>query len=145
MSKRLILIEDAALDVKLINDVVAQTCPDCRLEVFRDGANALAFFERYGAEQKAPVNLVLLDLKLPFLSGLQLLREIKSREATRTLPVVVFTGTASPEQIEEVYRLGANSVIEKMHGRQQATDLLRSTLDYWLNNNITSDAKGQGL
>jgi two-component system response regulator len=144
MAKRLVLIEDDAVDVKLISDVVAQTCPDCRLEVFRDGANALSFFARYGMAEKSPLTLVLLDLTLPMLSGIQLLQEIKSRDATRTLPVVVFTGTASPEQINEAYRLGANSVIEKMNSREEGMALLRRTLDYWLNNNLTSEAQRQG-
>jgi CheY-like chemotaxis protein len=141
MRKRIILIEDDPEDVKLISKVVGQTSPDCSLEVFRDGMNALQFFERYGsASNNLPISLVLLDLKLPQLDGIDLLRAIKRSNLTRHLPVVVVTGTASPAQINEVYQLGANSVIEKHSTRAQAEKSLLSTLDFWLNNNLAVKA-----
>jgi len=143
MRKRIILIEDDADDVRLISEVVSQTSPDCSLEVFRDGMNALQFFERYGsAANHLPISLVLLDLKIPQLDGIDLLRAIKRSVVTRHLPVVVVTGTASPDQISEVYEMGANSVIEKYPTRAQAVKSLRSTLDFWLNNNVGVKAKG---
>jgi two-component system response regulator len=141
VAKRLVLIEDSPTDIKLISDVAQQICPDCRLEVFRDGSNALDFFQHYGQSERFTTSLILLDLHLPDVHGLDLLREIKGRESTRTLPVVVVTGTASPKMIDEVYRMGANSVIEKIHGRQESMDALTKTLDYWLNQNMASDAQ----
>lgn len=141
MAKRLVLVEDSPNDVKLISDVAQQICPACRLEVFRDGGNALEFFSRYGESERFTASLILLDLKLPDIHGVDLLREIKGREATRTLPVVVVTGTASPQMIDDVYRMGANSVIEKSHGRQHSIEAVSKALDYWLNQNIASEAQ----
>lgn len=141
MTKRLVLVEDSPSDVKLISDVAQQICPSCRLEVFRNGGNALDFFQHYGESERFTASLILLDLHLPDINGLDLLREIKGRESTRTLPVVVVTGTASPKIIDDVYRMGANSVIEKIHGRQESTEALTKTLDYWLNQNMASDAQ----
>lgn len=139
MAKRLVLIEDSPADVKLISDVAQQICPACRLEVFRDGGNALEFFGRYGESERFTASLILLDLHLPDIHGLDLLREIKSHEPTRTIPVVVVTGTASPKMIDDVYRMGANSVIEKSHGRQNSIEALTKALDYWLNQNIATE------
>lgn len=141
MAKRLVLIEDSSADVKLISDVAQQICPECRLEVFRDGGKALDFFQHYGENDRFTASLVLLDLRLPDIHGLDLLREIKRQESTRALPVVVVTGTASPKMIDDVYRLGANSVIEKIHGRQESVEALTKTLDYWLNQNMSSEAQ----
>jgi CheY-like chemotaxis protein len=141
VAKRLVLIEDTSADVKLISNVAQQICPECRLEVFRNGGNALDFFQHYGENERFTASLVLLDLNLPDIHGLDLLREIKAHDSTRTLPVVVVTGTASPKMIDDVYRMGANSVIEKVHGRQELTDALSKTLDYWLNQNMASDAQ----
>jgi CheY-like chemotaxis protein len=141
VSKRLVLVEDSPNDVKLISDVAQQICPACRLEVFHDGGNALEFFSRYGESERFTASLILLDLRLPDIHGLDLLREIKGHESTRTLPVVVVTGTASPKMIDDVYRMGANSVIEKSHGRQQSIEALTKALDYWLNQNIASEAQ----
>jgi two-component system response regulator len=111
------------------------------LEVFHDGGNALEFFGRYGESERFTASLILLDLHLPDIHGLDLLREIKSKESTRMLPVVVVTGTASPRMIDDVYRMGANSVIEKAHGRRESMEALTKTLDYWLNQNIASEAQ----
>lgn len=141
MPKRLVLVEDSATDVKLISDVTQKICPTCRLEVFHDGGNALEFFGRYGESERFTASLILLDLHLPDIHGLDLLREIKSKESTRMLPVVVVTGTASPRMIDDVYRMGANSVIEKAHGRRESMEALTKTLDYWLNQNIASEAQ----
>lgn len=143
MRHRVILVEDDAEDVKLISRVVGETSPDCSLEIFRDGMNALQFFERYGSgTNNLPISLVLLDLKLPQLDGMDLLRAIKRSTLTRHLPVVVVTGSASPAQINEVYQLGANSVIEKYPTKAQAEKSLRLTLDFWLHNNVAVKALG---
>jgi CheY-like chemotaxis protein len=136
--KRVVLIEDDAIDVKLISDCIARVCPESRLEVFRDGGNALGFFSRFRIEDLPPLALVLLDLKLPGLSGQELLSYIKGRDTTRNLPIVVVTGAASPDQIARLYEMGANSVIEKLRP-DRAIEALERVLNYWVNQNITPE------
>jgi CheY-like chemotaxis protein len=76
------------------------------------------------------------------LDGMDLLRAIKRSTLTRHLPVVVVTGSANPAQINEVYQIGANSVIEKYPTKAQAEKSLRLTLDFWLHNNLAVKAIG---
>lgn len=128
-NKVILLVEDNPRDEALtlralrksniVNDVV----------VARDGVEALEFF---GDTAKDLPQLVLLDLKLPKVDGLEVLRQLRAEERTRRLPVVVFTSSSEEEDILESYSLGANSYVRKPVEFEQFLEATKQLGLYWL-------------
>lgn len=104
--------------------------------VARDGAEALDFLFRRGAhagrDQKSNPRLVLLDLKLPKIGGLEVLRRLRAEPATQALPVVVLTTSNQDEDIINSYRFGANSFIRKPVEFGKFNEAIRELGCYWL-------------
>jgi len=136
MPKRVILIEDDPVTVKVTGDALARVAPDARLEVMRDGLGALERLIRHSDHARDHVVLVILDLHIPRLHGMELLRELKSRAETRFMPVVVISGTATPDQTRELYALGANSYILKLADPAVDRRNIERALEYWLLVNV---------
>ncbi|MEA2554046.1 MAG: hypothetical protein QOJ65_2222 [Fimbriimonadaceae bacterium] len=108
------------------------------IRVARDGAEALD--KLFGPGQDRLPDLVLLDLKLPKVNGLEVLEKIRANERTKTLPVVVLTSSDEERDIVESYELGANSYIRKPVDFDQFIDAVRQLGLYWLSMNRTGDA-----
>lgn len=105
----ILLVEDNPHDVELTLRALKRNNLANRVHVARDGAEALEFLR-----DRVPMpKVVLLDLKLPKVSGLEVLRALKSDERTRTIPVVMLTSSREEPDIQESYRLGVNSYIVK--------------------------------
>jgi CheY-like chemotaxis protein len=134
-NKVILLVEDNPRDEALtlralkksniINDVV----------VAHDGVEALDFFFGAGAHDKGLPNmpqLVLLDLKLPKVDGLEVLRKIRADDRTRRLPVVIFTSSSEEEDMIKSYDLGANSYVRKPVESEQFAEATRQLGLYWL-------------
>ena len=113
----ILLVEDDPLDVQLM---LRELDKDSKggIEVVRDGEEALDFLFCRGAFARRslsdPPKLVLLDLKLPKVDGLQVLREIKARPETQAIPVIALTSSREEADLVECYRLGVNSYIQKI-------------------------------
>lgn len=107
-----------------------------RIEVARDGEEALDFLFCRGQFSSRSIEsqpkLVLLDLKLPKLDGIEVLREIRSAPETRTIPVVVMTSSAEQRDIVETYALGVNSYIQKPVDSEQFRQTVKNAGFYWL-------------
>ncbi|MCE5329509.1 response regulator [bacterium] len=82
-------------------------------------------------------DLIILDLKLPFLGGLEILKKIRERKYTRNIPVVVFTSSDDPEDLKNSYLLGANSFVKKPEDYEEYIETLKKVVDYWLEINMT--------
>lgn len=136
MPNRVILIEDDPVTIKLTGDALARVAPDARLEVMRDGLGAVERLLRHSDNARDRIALVILDLHIPRLHGIELLRELKSRVETRFLPVVVISGTATPDQTRELYALGANSYVLKVADPAVDRRNIERTLEYWLLLNV---------
>ena len=135
-NKVILLVEDNPRDEALtlralkksniVNDVV----------VVRDGVEALdhLFGAETHAQREMPVmpQLVLLDLKLPKVDGLEVLRRIRADERTKRLPVVVFTSSSEEEDMIKSYDLGANSYVRKPIEFEQFLESTRQLGLYWL-------------
>jgi two-component system response regulator len=102
----------------------------------RDGAEALEFLfgtDRYADRAQADrPRVVLLDLKLPLIDGIEVLRRLRAHPRTRTLPVVILTSSREERDIVESYHLGVNSDIVKPVDFDQFTDAVRQLGYYWL-------------
>jgi two-component system response regulator len=113
----ILLVEDNPRDVELTVRALKKRNLANRLFVVEDGVEALDFiFGRGQYEQHGPINspkVVLLDLKLPKLNGLEVLKAIRADERTRAIPVVVVTSSAEDPDIKAAYELGANSYVVK--------------------------------
>ena len=112
----ILLVEDSDTDLELALRALTQAKVANRIEVARDGAEALDFLFSQGAFAGRGADnprLVLLDLKLPMVDGLEVLRAIKENPATRSIPVVVLTSSHEQRDIVESYNLGVNSYIVK--------------------------------
>jgi len=106
------------------------------IEVARDGAEALDFLFCRGAYSNRsftnPPRVVLLDLKLPKISGHEVLRAMKEDERTRAIPVVVLTSSNQERDLVECYQLGVNSYIQKPVDLQKFQEVVRHFGMYWL-------------
>lgn len=107
----ILLVEDNDEDAELTLRALRRHNLTNRLTRVSDGAAALEFF--FGKGEKQRPSVVLLDLKLPKVDGMEVLRELKSHEETKTVPVVMLTSSKEERDLEEAYRLGVNSYIVK--------------------------------
>ena len=136
--KTILLVEDNADDEQLTLRAMRQSDIPNIIRVARDGAEALD--KLFGAGQDRLPDLVLLDLKLPKVNGLEVLQKIRSDDRTKTLPVVVLTSSDEERDIVESYELGANSYIRKPVDFDQFIDAVRQLGLYWLSMNRTMGA-----
>jgi len=123
-----LLVEDNASDAELTLRALQKRNLANRVVVARDGVEALQLLER--AEQ--PPKVVLLDLKLPKLNGLEVLRRMKSDDRTKRIPVVVLTSSHEEPDVEESYRLGVNSYIVKPVDFESFASAVAEVGLYWL-------------
>jgi len=127
----ILLIEDNPLDVDLTMRAFNKSRLANPIEVARDGAEAIALLDRWDAGEKAPV-VILLDLKLPKIDGLEVLRQYKTREVSKKIPLVVLTTSEEDRDIRSAYDLGANSYIIKPVAFEKFLEVTRQIEIYWL-------------
>src|SRR5450759_3978865 len=135
-SIEILLVEDNPNDVELTLHALKKNNIANSIHVARDGAEALEFLFGTGEFAKRSINrppkVILLDLKLPKVDGMEVLKRIKSDERTRAIPVVVLTSSREERDIVESYRLGVNSFITKPVDFEQFTEAVRQLGLYWL-------------
>jgi CheY-like chemotaxis protein len=130
----ILLVEDNPSDQELTLFALGAEELAGRVVTAQDGAEALDILFQRGAHEATPIkpNLVLLDLKLPKVDGLEVLREIKSNPRTRSIPVVVLTSSQEERDVVQSYDLGANSYVCKPVDFSQFTTTMRQLGLYWL-------------
>jgi CheY-like chemotaxis protein len=128
--KVILLVEDNPDDEALMLRAFQRSKLANRIEVARDGAEALEFL--LGPSARPLPTLVILDLKLPKVDGLEVLRRVRGSERTRTLPVVVLTSSREEQDLVESYRLGANSYVRKPVDFVQFAEATQTLGLYWL-------------
>ena len=133
VSGRVLLVEDNPGDVALILDGLGHIEPPPEHQAARDGAEALALLRRVAQGTHGPMpDLVLLDLNLPKIDGLEVLREIRKLPGLERLPVVVFTGSENPLDAASVYEAGANCFVTKPAGVDEYRRCLDSIVRFWV-------------
>lgn len=143
----ILLVEDSPDDVVLTRRAFRKAGLAARLAVVEDGEQAIDYLSgrRAFADRDvhpAPV-LVLLDLKLPRRSGLEVLGWLREQPAMRTLPVVVLTSSKQIEDVERAYAAGANSYIEKPVAFESLLKLVDLLHGYWLGINVPSSLRAR--
>jgi CheY-like chemotaxis protein len=132
----IVLIEDNAADVELTLDALRQNKLANRVKVLHDGEKALDYIFTVCTPETDPQGrrpqLILLDLKLPKVSGLEVLQRLRADERTRYIPVVVLTSSAEDRDRIESYRLGVNSYIVKPVDFDDFTRVVAEIGMYWV-------------
>jgi len=146
-SKTILLIEDNPDDETLTLRALKKNNIMNEVAVARDGVEALDYLFCRGAHAKRDPHrqpaITLLDLKLPKLDGLEVLKAVRAHPSTRLLPVVILTSSREEQDLVNGYRLGANSYIRKPVDFNQFMDAVRQLGLYWLVLNETPPSQRQ--
>ncbi|MEI7536128.1 MAG: response regulator [Comamonadaceae bacterium] len=130
----ILMVEDNPGDVRLTREAMKEGKISNRLSVVGDGVEALEFLRRQGRFAEAPrPDLILLDLNLPRKDGREVLAEVKSDPALRTIPVVVLTTSHADEDVIRAYNLHANCYITKPVDFNQFMKVVQQIDDFWVN------------
>jgi two-component system, response regulator len=134
--KIILLIEDNADDEALTIRALAKNKISNEVVVMRDGAEALDYLfgrhEYQGRDTSVLPQMVLLDLKLPKVDGLEVLRRVRADERTKRMPVVILTSSKEERDLLDGYELGANSYIRKPVDFTEFAEAVRQLGIYWL-------------
>ncbi len=133
---KILLVEDNPQDLELALRALQKAKVSNHIEVVRDGAEALEFIFGEGAYAGRKISdgpkVILLDLKLPKVDGLEVLKRIKSDPRTKMIPVVVLTSSKEQRDVVESYQLGVNSYIVKPVNFERFAEAVRDLGFYWL-------------
>lgn len=137
----ILLVEDDPNDAELTLMALRKYHFDEKVLLVKDGEEALEFITSLGTRSTIPLikdlKLIILDLKLPKLSGFDVLRHIKSQKETKLIPVVILTSSAEEHDIERSYLLGANSYIVKPLDYEKYLEVVGCLGSYWMTYNCT--------
>ncbi|MBI5438607.1 MAG: response regulator [Nitrosomonadales bacterium] len=131
----ILLVEDNPTDAELTLRALGKHNLANNVEWVKDGAAALDFLFRrgdYAARGNAVPHVVMLDLRLPKVDGLEVLQQIRANEHTRLIPVVVMTSSKEERDIVDSYRLGANSFVSKPVGFEEFAKTVVELGLYWM-------------
>lgn len=132
--KKILMAEDDPKDVELILEAMAENNLANQVVVVNDGVDAMEYLRREGrfAERKPgnPV-LVLLDIKMPRMDGIEVLRNIRGDEKLRRIPVIMLTSSREEKDLNQSYDLGVNAFVVKPVGFQQFIDAVKLIGGFW--------------
>lgn len=139
MKTDILLVEDSHEDADLAIRVLKQDNPTTRIKVVYDGAETISYLfdESDNVKKHLLPKVIFLDVKLPRLTGPEVLKKLKSHDETKRIPIVVMTSSNQKQDIAECYNLGANSYLVKPIDFQDFQNMILSSSRYWLNYNIT--------
>jgi len=132
--KRILLAEDNEHDVELTLNALAENRLANEVVVVRDGAEALDYLYRrggYGLREEGNPVVLLLDLKMPKVDGLEVLRQVKQDDALRQMPVVMLTSSREERDLVESYRLGVNAYVVKPVEFSRFVEAVRELGVFW--------------
>lgn len=131
---RILLVEDDPKDIELTLAALSEYGLANEIAMARDGVEALDFLHRRGAfAERPPGNpvVILLDLKMPRLGGMEVLRELQGDQELRLIPVVVLTSSREARDLEECYRLGVNAYVVKPVHFHEFVDAVKQIGVFW--------------
>lgn len=126
-------IEDNKPDFDLLKEAL-KTVPDLSIDLIniQNGEDALNFLYKRGEYTTAPTpNLIILDMNLPKINGLEILKTIKNDKDLKTIPVIILSGSESKKDIKESYELSANTYISKSFDTKKLFKKITTVAEYW--------------
>jgi two-component system response regulator len=137
---KILLVEDNAADIKLIQKVLQDNPLINKLDIVRDGVEAVEFLKRNGKySQVGKPDLILLDLNLPKKNGFYVLEEIKQDRVLRRIPVVILTISDAQDDLIKAYDLYVNCYVLKPLEVKEFHKIINSIVDFWFKAAITVD------
>ncbi len=130
----ILVVDDDEGEVELISMAIEDLKLPYRIDVARQGLAALDYLYRRGKfSNRLPglPALVLMDNKMPMMSGVEALRHVRQDLAFQALPIVMFTASADAKDMDEAYRAGANSYVVKPMGAKSFKDVVHAIVNYW--------------
>jgi len=126
----IVIVEDDPNDAELIARVFRRHNMANKIVLLKDGAEALEFF--FGSSATDQPRVVLLDLKLPKVNGIEVLQRLKSDDRTKNVPVVVLSSSAEGQDIKDAYKYGVNSYVTKPIRFEEFANAVAQLRLYWL-------------
>ena len=127
-----LLVEDDLSAIDLARCAAVESCPEIDLTVIEGGDAVLDWLNSKVAGNEQMPHIILLDLKLPKLDGLAVLRTLRKHEAMRDVPIVAFSAEYTQPDVLMSYQVGANTFVAKPADIAQFTEFFREQLSYWL-------------
>jgi two-component system response regulator len=143
-SRCIALVEDNPADAEMLQVALQEVGIKINIVILRNGVDALEYLIGKGDSRERPCDLVILDLNLPRLSGLEVLERIRRVERLKALPIVIMSGSKNREEIERCYSLGANSYVCKSNHLAEIYTTAEKLIDFWFNC-AKIPARGTGL
>ena len=140
-SVQILLVEDSVQDAELTKRALKRHNVANDIAWVRDGVEAIEYLfceGGYSGREGTPPKLVLLDMKMPRMDGLQVLARLKADDRTRSIPVVMLTSSREERDLVESYKLGVNSYIVKPVDFEQFADVVSQVGMYWVLANQTA-------
>jgi CheY-like chemotaxis protein len=140
MKNLILVVEDSDEDFEAFCRIIAEVESDFYFQRACDGEDALDYLYQKGCYQDPQLfprpSIILLDLNLPGTDGRDVIREVKENKSLKTIPIIVFTTSSSPKDIESCYEFGANSYLMKPMGLKQLKKVITVFCQYWLETTI---------
>lgn len=136
----LLIIEDDTDDAELILLALRRNAVHCKVTVLRNGEAALDYLfgegEYVHRNTSVQPKIILLDLKLPGISGVEVLKRLRENKITRRIPIVVLTSSVEKQDLLDCHNLGVNSYIQKEVNTEDFTETIRQLGTYWTSLNV---------
>lgn len=135
----ILVADDDENDVQMTRAALQPGGAEVAMHTVRDGAEALDYLHGRGAFQQRPPGhpaVLLLDLNMPRVDGWEVLRQVKSDDALRTIPVVVFTSSSRDRDVEQCYRLGVNAYVVKPIDFKRFAQVVQEIQAFWIGCNL---------
>jgi len=136
--RQILIAEDNLADLELIKSAFEEINLYAEITIVKDGQELLDFFENDNIED---LGLVLLDLNLPKIDGMDILKKFYDDEVLRKIPIVVFTSSNDYGKIISCYEYGANACIKKPEDIGEFSKIIRATTNFWLEINVLPSFK----
>lgn len=132
--KRILLVEDDFMDIELTLNTLSEYNLKNKTVVTRDGVEALDYLycrNNFSQRPKGNPVVILLDLKMPKMGGIQVIKELKNNEKMKNIPIVILTSSRVDSDLEECYKLGVNAYVVKPVRFTEFVDAVRQIGVFW--------------
>ncbi len=136
-NKKIIIVDDKELDIELAVEAFKELNINNQIITFTDGTEALKYFEnmkKYLATENEII-LVILDIKMPKISGLEILEELKKNEIFKAIPIIMLTSSKEENDLIQAYKSGANAYVTKPIDYSEFIEKITSIANFWIYTN----------